>query len=108
MAAFNAANQYADTFEPHREFYKENESLDLEGVRAAEHDVAFFAEALERYHRQHKMGESIKEKRSIGMLLVDAEKMKSLLIPSPLRCLDVSGYQWDMMCCSSLDQLIMA
>ena len=36
-AAFNAANQYADTFEPYREFYKENESLDLEAVRAREH-----------------------------------------------------------------------
>ena len=36
-AAFNASNQYADTFEPYREFYKENESLDLEAVRANEH-----------------------------------------------------------------------
>ena len=53
-------------------------------------DVAFFSEALERYHGQHKQAEAIKEKRPIGMLLVDAIKMKSLLIPSPLRCLNVS------------------
>ena len=53
-------------------------------------DVAFFAEALARYHKQHKMAEAIKEKRTIGMILVDALKMKNLLIPSPLRCLDVS------------------
>ena len=38
------------------------------------------------------MAEFIKEKRSIGMLLVDAIKMKMLLIPSPLRCLDVSSF----------------
>ena len=37
QAAFNAANQYADTFEPYREFYKENESCDLEGIRGEEH-----------------------------------------------------------------------
>ncbi|GFR70567.1 dynein heavy chain 6, axonemal-like [Elysia marginata] len=54
-------------------------------------DVAFFAEHLEKYNTQHKMARHIAEKRPIGMLLVDATKMKSLLIPSPLRCLDVSG-----------------
>lgn len=53
--------------------------------------MAFFGEALERYHGQHRMAQVTKEKRSIGMLLVDATKMKNLLIPSPLRCLDVSS-----------------
>ena len=37
QAAFNAANQYCDTFEPYREFYRENESCDLETVRNKEH-----------------------------------------------------------------------
>lgn len=36
-AAFNAASQYADTFEPHREFYRENETLDLDAVKAQDH-----------------------------------------------------------------------
>lgn len=54
-------------------------------------DVAFFDEALTRYHKQHGMAEAIKEKRPIGMLLIDAVKMKGLMIPSPLRCLDVSN-----------------
>ena len=36
-AAFNAANQYADTFEPYREFYRENELSDMEAVRQQEH-----------------------------------------------------------------------
>ncbi|XP_060075174.1 dynein axonemal heavy chain 6-like [Ylistrum balloti] len=88
-AAFNAASQYADTFEPHREFFRENESMDLEAVKTREHDVAFFTEALERFNGQHRMAQVIKEKRPIGMLLVDGTKMKNLLIPSPLRCLDV-------------------
>jgi len=52
-------------------------------------DVAWFSEALERYHGQHKLAEVIREKRPIGMLLVDAVNMKKLIIPSPLRCLDV-------------------
>lgn len=39
-AAFNASNQYADTFEPHREFYKENEAADLEAIRNEERELA--------------------------------------------------------------------
>ncbi|XP_054751474.2 dynein axonemal heavy chain 6-like isoform X1 [Lytechinus pictus] len=87
--AFDAANQYADTFETFREFYRENESTDLESLSAQEPDVQFFAEALERYHTQHNKAEAIKERRSIGMLLVDCIQMKNKLIPSPLRCLNV-------------------
>lgn len=52
-------------------------------------DVAFFASALEKYHGQVRMAQVIKEKRPIGMLLIDGTKMKSLLNPSPTRCLDV-------------------
>ncbi|XP_005111328.3 dynein heavy chain 6, axonemal, partial [Aplysia californica] len=43
-AAFNAASQYADTFEAYREFFKENEILDLNTVRGVDHDVQFFAD----------------------------------------------------------------
>ncbi|KAJ8313399.1 hypothetical protein KUTeg_009027 [Tegillarca granosa] len=104
--AFNAALHYADTFEPHREFYRENESLDLEAVRSQEHDVAFFAEALDRYHGQHRMAKVIKEKRAIGMLLVDGTKMKNLLIPSPLRCLDVINDMLPVLARKEVDRLI--
>ena len=52
-------------------------------------DVPFFAEALETYTREIKMAEGIVERHPLGMLLVDAQKLKSLMIPSPNRCLDV-------------------
>ena len=104
--AFNAAFHYSNTFEPHREFYRQNESLDLDAVRSQAHDVAFFAEALERYHSQHKMAQVIKEKRPIGMLLVDALKMKNLLTPSPLRCLDVINDLLPVLARSEVDRLI--
>jgi len=35
------------------------------------------------------MASDIIEKRPIGMLVIDAEKMKTLVKPSPERCLDV-------------------
>ena len=31
---------YANTFEPYRQFYQENESLDLEAIRKEEHGMA--------------------------------------------------------------------
>ena len=36
-AAFNAAQQYADTFQPFRVFYKENEGTDVERIKTDEH-----------------------------------------------------------------------
>ena len=38
--AFSAAGKYADTFEPFRVFYKENESLDLVALR--QNDTGIF------------------------------------------------------------------
>lgn len=39
---------------------------------------------------QHKEALSIKNKRELGMLLVDGTKLKERLIPNPLRCLEVT------------------
>ena len=50
---------------------------------------SFFHEALDRLHRQHAMATAIAEIRHIGMLTVDSTEMKNLLIPNPLRCLEV-------------------
>ncbi|XP_041356323.1 dynein heavy chain 6, axonemal-like isoform X2 [Gigantopelta aegis] len=105
-AAFNAASQYADTFEPYREFFRDNESLDLASIKAQDHDVAFFETHLEKYHKQCTMTESIVAKRPVGMLLVDALKMKNLLIPSPLRCLDVINEMLPVRAKREVDRLI--
>ncbi|CAM5115591.1 unnamed protein product [Eretmochelys imbricata] len=88
-SAFESASLYADTFERFRLFFKENESLDLEALKQQEHGVDFFAEQLEKYHREHKDALAIKQKRNVGLLLIDARKLKEKLIPSPKRCLEV-------------------
>ncbi|XP_062985188.1 dynein axonemal heavy chain 6 [Elgaria multicarinata webbii] len=88
-SAFEAANLYAATFEKFRSFFKENESLDLEALKKEEPDVKFFADQLEKYHKQHKEAVAIRQKRNLGLLLIDAKKLKDKLIPSPKRCLEV-------------------
>jgi len=40
-AAFNAANQYAKTFEPIRDFYRENQLTDLDLVREQDHGTQY-------------------------------------------------------------------
>ncbi|MGH0137779.1 UNVERIFIED_CONTAM: hypothetical protein FKN15_025198 [Acipenser sinensis] len=89
--AFDAANVYAGTFERFRLFYKENEGLDLEALRQQDHGAAFFGEQLKTYHTEHKDALAIKQKRNLGMLLIDTTQLKNKLIPSPLRCLEVSN-----------------
>ncbi|XP_063150960.1 dynein axonemal heavy chain 6 [Candoia aspera] len=88
-SAFEAANLYAATFEKFQSFFRENESLDLPALKKEEPDVKFFAEQLEKYHRQHKEALAIRQKRHLGLFLIDAKKLKDKLIPSPKRCLEV-------------------
>lgn len=88
-SAFDSAWHYANTFEPYRQFYQENESLDLEVIRQEEHDVHFFSNSLDKYNSEHEQAVSILEHRPIGMILVDCKKLKEVLIPSPLKCLEV-------------------
>ncbi|KAL1023853.1 hypothetical protein UPYG_G00047240 [Umbra pygmaea] len=86
--AFDSASVYARTFEGFRIFYRDNESMDLDELRAQEHDVPFYSESLERYHRQHHEALGIQQRRHLGLLLVDTTQLKAKLIPSPLRCLE--------------------
>ncbi|KAG8454285.1 hypothetical protein GDO86_000797 [Hymenochirus boettgeri] len=87
-SAFESAHVYAGTFERLREFFKENESLDLEALKKQDHGVNFFAQSLEKYHREHNEAIAVLQKRNIGLLLVDAKRLKDKLIPSPKRCLE--------------------
>ncbi|KAJ8000572.1 hypothetical protein DPEC_G00181780 [Dallia pectoralis] len=86
--AFDMASVYACTFECFWIFYKENDSLDLDGLRGMDHGVSFYDESLEKYHKQHQESLNIQQKRHLGLLLVDTTQLKAKLIPSPLRCLE--------------------
>ena len=54
-----------------------------------ESDVKFFAESLAEYKRQHEETTKIVENMSVGMLLCDASKLKTKMLPSPQKCLEV-------------------
>ncbi|CAI9736985.1 dynein axonemal heavy chain 6-like [Octopus vulgaris] len=88
--AFNAANQYSNDFTPFLQFYQENEKFDSDKLQEeSDLDVQFFSESLKHYHMQHKMAGNIQKQCQLGLLLIDATKMKQLFIPSPIRCLNI-------------------
>ena len=55
-------------------------------------DVEFFSTSLEKYKNEHQLAVAVPDKKPIGMILVDARRMKEVLIPSPLKCLEVREY----------------
>ncbi|XP_047601385.1 dynein axonemal heavy chain 6 isoform X2 [Lutra lutra] len=105
-AAFESAQLYAATFEKFQIFFKENESLDLQGLKLQEPDVEFFREQLEKYHRQHKDAVALKPTRNVGLLLIDIKLLKEKLIPSPLRCLEVLNYMLPRQSKKKVDAII--
>lgn len=52
-------------------------------------DVEFFATSLDKYNKEHDQAVAIQERKPIGMILCDLRKLKEVLIPSPLKCLEV-------------------
>ena len=108
--AFTVANEYRSKFEPYRAFYDENDALDVEQMNKQDHgnhthpkidgfthftlffptDVAFFRKWLGRYRLEHIQCKNCPVEKDLGLLLVSTNTLKSELLPSPVKCLDVS------------------
>lgn len=84
------ADEYRSKFEPYQEFYAENEALDIEQLLNEDHDADFFRKWLGRYRLEHIQCKNCPVEKDLGLLLVSTETLRSELLPSPLKCLDVS------------------
>ncbi|OON20089.1 dynein heavy chain, region 2 [Opisthorchis viverrini] len=101
--AFEAVRAYMNTFKEIHDFYHENNLITTEGIQQAqkqafdsmEHkdrlqtNMAFFRDNLLKHHREVLMTQLVPMQRSIGMFLIDTSTMRSLLLPSPNRCLEL-------------------
>ncbi|TGZ67987.1 hypothetical protein CRM22_004505 [Opisthorchis felineus] len=101
--AFEAVRAYMNTFKEIHDFYHENNLITTEGIQQAqkqacdsmEHkdrlqtNMAFFRDNLLKHHREVVMTQLVPMQRSIGMFLIDTSTMRSLLLPSPNRCLEL-------------------
>ena len=52
-------------------------------------DVSFFRKWLGRYRLEHIQAKACPTEKELGLILVDTRDMKSELLPSPLKCLDI-------------------
>ncbi len=107
------ASEYRSKFEPYRDFFAENEALNIEQLLSEDHgklnthacmhhkaisqntlcfvlDVDFFRKWLGRYRLEHIQCKNCPVEKDLGLLLVSTESLKSELLPSPLKCLNVS------------------
>ena len=75
-----------------RFFFYRAQKINVIHVFSAFSQVEFFARFLQLYHVQHSKAEAIIRKRPLGLMMIDANEMAGLLVPSPLRCLDVSFF----------------
>ncbi|XP_053711973.1 dynein axonemal heavy chain 6-like isoform X3 [Synchiropus splendidus] len=106
QCAFDVAEMYSSTFEHFQQFYKENESLNMETLRQQEHGLDFFGKSLELYHSEHKLALAIRKTRHLGLLLVDKKQLRRKLVTSPLRCLDVVNEMLTQLAKRKLDAVI--
>ncbi|KAH9281795.1 Dynein heavy chain 6, axonemal [Echinococcus granulosus] len=100
--AFESVQRYIATFNEINEFYKDNDLVTVESLRAEreervkdltgfdkiQEDVEFFREKLATYKRQLRMTRQIPANRPLGLFSVDTSVFKNTVSPSPLRCLD--------------------
>ncbi|XP_056443291.1 dynein axonemal heavy chain 6 [Gadus chalcogrammus] len=106
QVAFDSAHVYSSTFEHFWNFYKENESLNLDELQTQDHDVVFFRESLQKYHWQYKQALAITQQRQLGLLLVDTAQLKNNLTPSPLRCLETVHEMLPLLAKKRLDAIM--
>lgn len=60
-------------------------------------EVDFFRDCLLRYHLQHRQAFALQERRSVGLVAVDATGLRNVIVPSPKNCIDVcttSSCRW--------------
>lgn len=53
---------------------------------------------MAKYKREHHQAVACPIKKDTGMILVDSEDLKKMLLPSPLRCLEVSKRFTQQLC----------
>ena len=52
-------------------------------------DVSFYQKWLGRYRLEHIQAKACPSEKALGLILVDTRDMKSELLPSPLKCLEI-------------------
>ena len=54
----------------------------------------FFRKSLGRYRLEHIQAKRCPLEKDLGLILVDTNHLKAQLLPSPIKCLEVSLYTY--------------
>lgn len=57
-------------------------------------DVMFFRKWLGRYRLEHIQAKACPAEKDLGLILIDTNQLKAQLLPSPVKCLEVTCAIW--------------
>lgn len=88
IKAFEMADQYVEVFAPFRQTFLANAEY-VENVKSVyrSSELSDIVSAIAKYRAQAGDFETIPFSATIGILFVDSKDLKTLLMPSPVRCL---------------------
>jgi len=87
---FNAYNQvvdYANKFDTILKIYKENKNMDINAIREANHDLAWFRKEMTKYKEQDALITKMETEKNMGIFYVDTKQLKEIFSPSAKDCL---------------------
>uniref|UniRef100_T1J4J2 AAA+ ATPase domain-containing protein n=1 Tax=Strigamia maritima TaxID=126957 RepID=T1J4J2_STRMM len=93
--AFQLASDYSNSMEYIKDFYLENEMLDVQSLNSPVYGkskfgiqgVEFFQKTLNKHLQEEIIVEAIPNLKNLGLLVIDLASFRSLVYPSPTACL---------------------
>eukprot|EP01060_Flectonema_neradi_P004124 TRINITY_DN12705_c0_g1_i2.p1 TRINITY_DN12705_c0_g1~~TRINITY_DN12705_c0_g1_i2.p1 ORF type:complete len:4231 (+),score=761.72 TRINITY_DN12705_c0_g1_i2:111-12803(+) len=88
QAAFADVEEYANHFEKYRKMYIENRRVDPHQIKKDDPPLDWFRDERQKYQSQQQDIDKLPGQRDVAIFTAKTDKLKQVLIPSPVRCLD--------------------
>ena len=88
QAAFSDVEDYALQFERFKRLYVENRRVDPHQIRQDDPPLDWFRDERQKYHNQQSDIDHLPPQRDVAIFTAKTDKLKQVLTPSPIRCLD--------------------
>ena len=88
QAAFADVEDYAMKFEPFKKMFIENRRVDPHQIKQDDPPLDWFRDERQKYQLQQQDIEKLPSQQDVSIFTAKTEKLKRVLSPSPVRCLD--------------------
>eukprot|EP00755_Sulcionema_specki_P020771 Sspe_Gene.12750::Locus_4355_Transcript_2_2_Confidence_0.222_Length_4895::g.12750::m.12750/K10408/DNAH; dynein heavy chain, axonemal len=88
QAAFADVEEYVAQFETFKQMYIENRKLDPHQIKEDDPPLDWFRDERQKYHMQQQEIDKLPPQRDVAIFTVKTDKLKQILAPSPVACLE--------------------